>query len=97
VALPSRRLTEQPDHPVVAALLDQRCVAGFGNLWVNELCFLRGHNGSRDRRGFGPGRRHRARVRRRFSMAVTIARTPVRVSTINRLFCSSWSFISLRM
>ena len=40
----TRRLSEQPDRPLVAALLDQRCVAGFGNLWVNELCFLRGHN-----------------------------------------------------
>lgn len=39
-----RRLVAQPDRPLVAALLDQRCVAGFGNLWVNELCFLRGHN-----------------------------------------------------
>jgi endonuclease-8 len=39
-----RRLSAQPDRPLVAALLDQRCVAGFGNLWVNELCFLRGHN-----------------------------------------------------
>jgi endonuclease VIII len=40
----ARRLAAVPDRPLVAALLDQRCVAGFGNLWVNELCFLRGHN-----------------------------------------------------
>jgi endonuclease VIII len=39
-----RRLAGQPDRPLVAALLDQRCVAGFGNLWANELCFLRGHS-----------------------------------------------------
>ena len=39
-----RRLAAEPDRPLVAALLDQRCVAGFGNLWANELCFLRGHN-----------------------------------------------------
>lgn len=39
-----RRLTSRPDRPLVAVLLDQRCVAGFGNLWANELCFLRGHN-----------------------------------------------------
>ena len=39
-----RRVTSQPDRPLVAVLLDQRCVAGFGNLWANELCFLRGHN-----------------------------------------------------
>lgn len=40
----ARRLAAVPDRPLVAALLDQRCVAGFGNLWANELCFLRGHN-----------------------------------------------------
>lgn len=39
-----RRATSDPERPVVAVLLDQRCVAGFGNLWANELCFLRGHN-----------------------------------------------------
>ena len=38
------RLTRDPERPLVAALLDQRCVAGFGNLWANELCFLRGHD-----------------------------------------------------
>ena len=37
-----RRLRAQPDRPVAAALLDQRNLAGLGNLWVNELCFLRG-------------------------------------------------------
>jgi len=40
----ARRLADDSDRPVIAALLDQRCVAGFGNLWANELCFLRGHN-----------------------------------------------------
>jgi endonuclease VIII len=39
-----RRVADQPDRPLVAALLDQRCVAGFGNLWANELCFLRSHS-----------------------------------------------------
>lgn len=39
-----RRMQSQPDRPLIAVLLDQRCVAGFGNLWANELCFLRGHN-----------------------------------------------------
>lgn len=39
-----RRITAHPDRALIAALLDQRCVAGFGNLWANELCFLRGHN-----------------------------------------------------
>ncbi|MGX5653699.1 DNA-formamidopyrimidine glycosylase family protein [Geodermatophilus nigrescens] len=37
------RLAAQPDRPLVTALLDQRPVAGLGNVWVNELCFLRGH------------------------------------------------------
>ena len=40
----ARRLTTDPRRPLIAALLDQRCVAGFGNLWANELCYLRGHN-----------------------------------------------------
>jgi endonuclease VIII len=37
-----RRLAAAPERPVAAALLDQRNLAGLGNLWVNELCFLRG-------------------------------------------------------
>jgi endonuclease VIII len=36
------RLAAQPARTVRAALLDQRNVAGLGNLWVGELCFLRG-------------------------------------------------------
>ena len=39
-----RRLARTPDRPLAAALLDQRNLAGLGNLWVNELCFLRGHS-----------------------------------------------------
>ncbi|MBE7190480.1 DNA-formamidopyrimidine glycosylase family protein [Jatrophihabitans endophyticus] len=37
-----RRLGSDPERPVKAALLDQRLIAGLGNLWANELCFLRG-------------------------------------------------------
>ena len=37
-----RRLRADPARPVVEALLDQRGVAGLGNLWVVEVCFLRG-------------------------------------------------------
>jgi formamidopyrimidine-DNA glycosylase len=37
-----RRLASDPARPVAAALLDQRLLAGLGNLWVNEICFLRG-------------------------------------------------------
>ena len=39
-----RRLVAQPDRPLAAALLDQRTLAGLGNLWVNELLFVRGHS-----------------------------------------------------
>ncbi|RJK94203.1 Fpg/Nei family DNA glycosylase [Vallicoccus soli] len=37
-----RRLTARPERPVKAALLDQRLMAGIGNLWADETCFLRG-------------------------------------------------------
>ena len=36
------RLARDPARPIVEALLDQRGVAGLGNLWAVELCFLRG-------------------------------------------------------
>jgi endonuclease-8 len=36
------RLEAAPDRPVAVALLDQRNLAGLGNVYVNELCFLRG-------------------------------------------------------
>ncbi len=37
-----RRVGADPERPVALALLDQRNVAGLGNVWANELCFLRG-------------------------------------------------------
>ncbi|WP_022887013.1 DNA-formamidopyrimidine glycosylase family protein [Glaciibacter superstes] len=37
-----RRLEEHGDVPVAVALADQRNIAGLGNVYVNELCFLRG-------------------------------------------------------
>ena len=37
-----RRLTADPAQPVFLALHDQRNLAGFGNEYVNELCFLSG-------------------------------------------------------
>ncbi|MGA5703546.1 DNA-formamidopyrimidine glycosylase family protein [Peterkaempfera bronchialis] len=37
-----RRLRAQPDRPVGDALLDQRVMAGIGNVYRCELCFLRG-------------------------------------------------------
>jgi len=36
------RLTADPSVPVFVALLDQRNLAGIGNVYANELCFLRG-------------------------------------------------------
>ena len=37
-----RRLAAHPETPVAVALLDQRNLAGIGNVYANELCFLRG-------------------------------------------------------
>ena len=37
-----RRLTAAGERPVAVALGDQRNLAGLGNVFVNELCFLRG-------------------------------------------------------
>lgn len=37
-----RRLTAEPARPVGEALLDQRNLAGVGNVYKSELCFLRG-------------------------------------------------------
>ena len=37
-----RRLAAHPEQPIAVALLDQRNLAGLGNEYVNELCFLRG-------------------------------------------------------
>jgi endonuclease-8 len=37
-----RRIEAQPQVPIAVALLDQRNLAGLGNVFVNELCFLRG-------------------------------------------------------
>lgn len=37
-----RRVASDPERPVLEAIRDQRNLAGLGNLWVNEVCFLRG-------------------------------------------------------
>jgi len=37
-----RRLSADPARPVGEALLDQRNLAGIGNIYKSELCFLRG-------------------------------------------------------
>jgi len=36
-------LTASPDRPIAEALLDQRVLAGVGNAYCNELCFVSGH------------------------------------------------------
>ncbi len=36
-------LTADPDRPLAEALLDQRVMAGVGNVYCNELCFVTGH------------------------------------------------------
>ncbi|WP_205876698.1 endonuclease VIII Nei2 [Mycobacterium camsae] len=36
-------LIADPDRPISAALLDQRVMAGVGNVYSNELCFVFGH------------------------------------------------------
>ncbi|GFG51773.1 DNA glycosylase [Mycolicibacterium agri] len=36
-------LTADPDRPLAEALLDQRVMAGVGNVYCNELCFIFGH------------------------------------------------------
>jgi endonuclease-8 len=38
----ARRLAEHPEVPIAVALGEQRNLAGLGNVYVNELCFLRG-------------------------------------------------------
>jgi endonuclease-8 len=37
-----RRIALAPDVPIAVALGEQRNLAGLGNVYVNELCFLRG-------------------------------------------------------
>lgn len=37
-----RRLAADPETAIYVALLDQRHLAGVGNVYANELCFLRG-------------------------------------------------------
>jgi endonuclease VIII len=36
-------LITDPDRPIAEALLDQRVMAGIGNVYCNELCFVSGH------------------------------------------------------
>jgi formamidopyrimidine-DNA glycosylase len=38
----ARRLRADPERSIGSALLDQRAIAGPGNIWKNEICFLRG-------------------------------------------------------
>jgi endonuclease-8 len=36
------RLDARPRQRVIHALLDQRVIAGLGNMWANEICYLQG-------------------------------------------------------
>jgi len=38
----AKNLTKDPDRPLAQALMDQRNLAGIGNVYCNELCFLFG-------------------------------------------------------
>jgi endonuclease-8 len=40
--LAATNLTARPDRPIAEALLDQRVLAGIGNVYCNELCFISG-------------------------------------------------------
>ena len=40
--LAAANLTADPDRPLAEALLDQRVLAGIGNVYCNELCFVTG-------------------------------------------------------
>lgn len=42
VAESVRRLQQHPDVPVFTAVQEQRNLAGIGNVYANELCFVRG-------------------------------------------------------
>jgi endonuclease-8 len=37
-----RRLDAHPDQPIAVSLLDQRNLSGMGNVYANEVCFVRG-------------------------------------------------------
>ncbi|MCV7401850.1 Fpg/Nei family DNA glycosylase [Mycobacterium fragae] len=39
----TRNLSADPDRPIGEALLDQRVMAGIGNVYCNELCFVSGY------------------------------------------------------
>jgi endonuclease-8 len=39
----ARNLSADPDRPIGEALLDQRVMAGIGNVYRNELCFVSGY------------------------------------------------------
>ncbi len=41
--LAAANLIADPDRAIAAALLDQRVMAGVGNVYSNELCFVSGH------------------------------------------------------
>ncbi len=73
----ARRVAEQGERPVVAALLDQRVISGVGTMWAAELAFAAGvtpYRAAGDVAGLEPALE---RVRQRMRRAVV---DPKRVS-----------------
>ena len=56
-------LAARPDRPIAEALLDQRVLAGIGNVYCNELCFVSGHLPTAQVSAVGDPRRLVARAR----------------------------------
>jgi endonuclease-8 len=54
-AMAAKRLCEQPEVELGLALLDQRIMAGIGNLYKTEMCFLLGVSPWAPVRGVHPG------------------------------------------
>ncbi len=62
-AVAAANLTADPDRPIAEALLDQRVLAGVGNVYSNELCFLTGHLPTAPVRDIGDPHRMVSRAR----------------------------------
>jgi endonuclease-8 len=61
--LAAANLVADPDRPIAEALLDQRVMAGIGNVFCNELCFLTGHLPTAPVSAIGDPRRVAVRAR----------------------------------
>jgi endonuclease VIII len=61
--LAAANLSAHPDRPLAEALLDQRVLAGIGNVYCNELCFISGRLPTAPVRAVADPRRLVARAR----------------------------------